>query len=61
MKFNTNLFLLVFIILFIEFCSLSLYALGGSLFKTFMNQHVTKLNKISALCVAILGISMFFT
>ncbi|HDZ5065960.1 TPA: LysE family translocator [Campylobacter jejuni] len=61
LNFNTNLFLLVFIILFIEFCSLSLYALGGSLFKTFMNQHVTKLNKISALCVAVLGISMFFT
>lgn len=61
LKFNSNVFLLLFIILFIEFSSLSLYALGGSLFKSFMNKHIVKLNKISALCVAVLGISMFFT
>ncbi|TKX29938.1 LysE family translocator [Campylobacter estrildidarum] len=58
LKFHTSLLVLASIILFIEFCSLSLYALGGSFFRVFMNRHLNKLNKLSALCIAILGISI---
>lgn len=51
LQFEVNLSFLLFVILFIEFCSLSLYALGGSVFKIFMNKHLDKINKFSALCL----------
>ncbi|EAL5978804.1 LysE family translocator, partial [Campylobacter coli] len=48
------------IILLIEFCSLSLYALGGSIFKIFMNKHLDKINKISALFIFAMALSVLY-
>ncbi|MBZ7937140.1 LysE family translocator [Campylobacter sp. RM10532] len=58
LRFHTSVLFLTSIILLIEFCSLNLYALGGSFFKIFMNKHLSKLNKISALCIIILAIGI---
>ncbi|MBZ7951920.1 LysE family transporter [Campylobacter sp. RM9939] len=58
LRFHTSVLFLTSMILLIEFCSLNLYALGGSFFKIFMNKHLSKLNKISALCIIILAIGI---
>lgn len=60
LQFKVNLSFLVFVILLIEFCSLSLYALGGSVFKIFMNKHLDKINKFSALCLFVLALSIIY-
>ncbi|EAK0297678.1 LysE family translocator [Campylobacter upsaliensis] len=55
---HLNLFFLMSLILSIEFSCLSLYALGGSVFKRFMNAHLDKIGKFSALCIV--GIALSF-
>ncbi|WP_348518349.1 LysE family transporter [Campylobacter sp. CCS1377] len=60
LKSYSDLFLLTLIILMIEFIVLSLYAAGGSFLRKILNEHIKKLNKFSALCVAILGLSLLF-
>lgn len=60
LQFKVNLSFLLFVILLIEFCSLSLYALGGSVFKIFMNKHLDKINKFSALCLFVLALSIIY-
>ncbi|HEF9589799.1 TPA: LysE family transporter [Campylobacter coli] len=60
LKFQVNVNILLLIILLIEFCSLSLYALGGSIFKIFMNKHLDKINKISALFIFVMALSVLY-
>ncbi|HAA2086661.1 threonine transporter RhtB [Campylobacter coli] len=60
LKFQVNVNILLLIILLIEFCSLSLYALGGSIFKIFMNKHLDKINKISALFIFAMAFSVLY-
>lgn len=57
---KASLSFLLCVILFIEFCSLSLYTLGGSVFKIFMNKHLDKINKFSALCIFVLALSIIY-
>lgn len=60
LKFQVNVNILLLIILLIEFCSLSLYALGGSIFKIFMNKHLDKINKISALFIFAMALLAYY-
>ncbi|EGT1673555.1 LysE family translocator [Campylobacter coli] len=60
LKFQVNVNILLLIILLIEFYSLSLYALGGSIFKIFMNKHLDKINKISALFIFAMALSVLY-
>ena len=55
---HLNLFFLLGLVLVIEFLCLSLYALGGSVFKHFMNAHLDKIGKFSALCVVGIAFSL---
>lgn len=57
---KSNLFVLSSIIIFIEFLALCTYALGGAAFGLFLRDHINKLSKFSALCVAFLAFFMLY-
>lgn len=53
---NLKMFILIFIIMAIEFLSYNVYALGGSAFKKLMSNSVHIVQKISAILMCIIGI-----
>lgn len=58
--FNFQSFLLIFIIMFIEFCSLSLYNLCGVVVSKFIHQNSQIIEKFSAIVILILALWIIF-
>lgn len=52
---KSNLFILTSIMVILEFIALATYALGGSMFRLFLFNHIAKLFKFSALCLFVLA------
>ena len=52
---KSNLFTLASIMVILELIALLTYALGGSLFRLFLFNHINKLFKFSALCLVVLS------
>lgn len=57
---NLKMFILIFIIMLIEFLSYNTYALGGLAFKKLMSKHVQVVEKISAFLMGVIGIWIIF-
>ena len=57
---KANLTTLATIILCLETCALCTYSLGGSMLRLFLQNHIDKLAKFSAICVFVLGIYMLW-
>lgn len=58
--FNAKMFLLIAIILTIEFVSFSVYTLGGSFLKKFITKYIFLAQKISAILLIIVALWMIF-
>lgn len=57
---KSNLFILASIMVILEFIALMTYALGGSMFRLFLHQHINKLSKFSALCLFALALWILY-
>lgn len=53
---NFRMFILIALIMTIEFISYNTYALGGALFKKLMSKHTDLIHKISAILMVVIGI-----
>lgn len=58
--FNAKMFLLIFIILCIEFFSFSVYALGGTFLKKFITKYISIVQKLSTILLSIVALWMIF-
>ncbi len=57
---KSNLFILISIMVILEFISLTTYALGGSMFRIFLSNHINKLSKFSGLCLFVLALGILY-
>lgn len=57
---SARLFILIAIMLIIEFCSLMIYATGGAAFRKFMSDKIGVISKISAILIALVAILLIF-
>ena len=57
---STRLFILIAIMLIIEFCSLMIYATGGAAFRKFMSDKISIISKFSAILIALVAILLIF-
>ena len=57
---SARLFILIAIMLIIEFCSLMIYATGGAAFRKFMSDKISIISKFSAILIALVAILLIF-
>ena len=57
---SVTLVILIAIMLCVEFCSLSAYAIGGAAFRKFMSDKISIISKFSAILIALVAILLIF-